>query len=226
MPQFSLTVGWSGVCFFFILSITGTLFPPFCGLLTTSRDSSFVIKLNFSLEWKSKDPPDWLISVKREMWALSPFSLRKWRYVSDDGVSDSMILHFPRSTRGTWRQHYSAFHNDRPRCGKPLLSPNTIEWLWVKMYDHSCSRLAYPCRHTRTCTLHTQIFTVFFFIHIGYSYCIKFIDFLFLLSFPTYLQALCSRYPSECTQWSSAGTHLSNGANTSALAHVHVRIRT
>lgn len=91
------------------------------------------------------------------------------------------------------------FDSSRPHCGKLLLSPNTIRWLWVKVYDHSCRRLVYPCRHAHTHT-HTNIPCVFF-IHIGYSYYIKFIDFLFLLSFASYLQALCSRYPSVRTLW-------------------------
>lgn len=94
--------------------------------------------------------------------------------------------------------------------------------VWSFIQKSLYSTVVYPCRHT-----HIQTFTVFsFYIHIGYLYCIKCIDFLFLLSFPSYLQALCSSYPSVYTHWFQAGTHLSNGANTStytrACAHLHI----
>lgn len=55
--------------------------------------------------------------------------------------------------------------------------------VWSFMQE--TSSLVYPCRHA--CTGY-----IFIFIHIGYSYGMKCIDFLFVLSFPSYLQALCS----------------------------------
>lgn len=97
-----------------------TLPIPCRGLLTTSADISSVINSNISPKWKRQGSPlagwFWLKCERRAPSPLS-LSLRKWSHVSDDGVSDSMILRFHRSTQAPWRQQ-APFMDGRTGCGK------------------------------------------------------------------------------------------------------------
>lgn len=160
-PQLSLTcrVVWGFLFYLFIYFYRQdhviTPSPPW------SSDHIARYQLCNNLKYFSGNTPP---PAEMCIWALSPFFLRKWSYVSNDGVSDSMILHFLQKHPGTLKTT-SAFHKSRPHCGKlPLISKyNQVvvgRNVWSFMQETSISMSP---------VTHIHIHHVFLFIYIGYS---------------------------------------------------------